>query len=141
MPKEVKRILDCTAIIVLSGANIVVTETLVLGFRKAILVEDFPSSAVLQRCKILGCGLAISSLMDTTVMVKDCELTTKLVLKLGLNENGRIKFRRNSVLNAERTAVILTDREPKVLDHDVHDVRIELDEYSPTFRATQKSRE
>ena len=137
------------AIWVRSGGKIVMTETSVFGFEYAIKVEDALSSVVVKSCKLLDCFLsAIVSSGNTTVIVQDCELVPHVMI-FGINENGKVKFRRNSIRNresaAEETAFILTDREPKVLDHDFASVRIEIDNrmdhwYKPLFGATRKSR-
>ena len=68
------------------GGEIVMTETLVSGFHRAISAKDSYSRAVLDCCQLLNCWIAISSLMNSNVTVSDCELATEAVLELQLNE-------------------------------------------------------
>ena len=53
--------------------------------------------AVIQRCKIVDCETAIISLLNSTVLVADCEMNVDIVMKMATNLRGKVKFQRNSV--------------------------------------------
>lgn len=130
-------------------AQVVMNECLVSGFPAAIDITDSHTRTVLKRCQVLECLTATFCQMNSSVLVADCALAADYVLMLYLNERGKVQFERNSV-NARgnrwpQDAVIRTDREPEVVEHEFKKVRISYFEppeyYEPCIGATRKSRE
>jgi len=85
------------AVFVISGGSLEMFECLVTGFLAAVQIKDSHSRAVLDRCQLLNCTLAIHSFINSSVSVTNCELATNYVLKLELNVTGKVQFRGNSV--------------------------------------------
>ena len=86
--------------------------------------------AVLRRCKIAICDIVVYSLLNSSVLVADCERAAEYVCRVDLNEKGKVQFRRNTVkptyffnLNYDTSrhdecAVILPDEKSKVVKHE-----------------------
>ena len=129
------------------------------GFVYGAVVKDSGSRAIIKSCEILDCDSAIFSQFNSSASILQCELITHLVATLHLNEKGKILFRGNTVKPSKYpssfplceppplgTAVVHTDRQPKVLEHDFPQVRFHnyrpCQEYSrPCRAATRDSRE
>ena len=127
-----------SAIFVKARGQVDMTESVVSGFTGAFEVCDSYSRAALQRCKLLNCRIAVCSAMNSNVLLADCELAVQLVLSVQLNEKGKIMFRNNTLVPnttpeanfySSAMAVIRADREPKVVDHDFVQARIEIAQY------------
>ena len=131
------------------------------GFICGAFVLGSGSQANFKSCDILDCDSAVVCELNSSVSVLQCELAVNSVATLCLNEKGKIHFQGNTVKPSQflssshfpqprpsETAVIFTDREPSVLEHDFPEVHIQRfrmpeDRRPETWYrgATRKSRE
>ena len=146
------------AIYLAKQGKLLMTESSVSGFERPVIASDSYSNAVIKRCQFLDCGTAFSSDLNSDISVIECELAVKHLLKLSLNEKGKVRFERNTLRptrkfpelflcpNWPNQPIIVTDREAKVLTHDFAKVNIEYIEprsqYHPkeTYGPTRQSR-
>ena len=137
-----------TALDVMREGRVSVTSCQLSGFKLGADVSGSGSRAVFKSCVILECDSAVLCQVNSVAMLR-------------YNEKGKVLFQENTVESTRfpsafpfsqpppsGTAVVLTDREPKVLEHDFLRVQIECFRKPKDYQrlttsrgATRKSRE